>query len=123
MVMGTNRIRSPKITLVVFQSDNGGPNGSNRTQLDANGGLLGSKGSIFEGGIRVPTIMRWPAKITARSKLKVGSNTDLVVDCSDLLPTFCVFGGHADSHRLEWSLTGPDADGGGKTTSSRVLDS
>ncbi|MDA0724749.1 MAG: sulfatase-like hydrolase/transferase, partial [Verrucomicrobia bacterium] len=65
-----------KNTLVVFQSDNGGPNGSNRTQLDANGGLLGSKGSIFEGGIRVPTIMRWPAKITARSKLKVGSNTD-----------------------------------------------
>ena len=39
-----------KNTLVVFQSDNGGPGGSNREQLDANGGLLGSKGSIYEEG-------------------------------------------------------------------------
>jgi len=80
-------------TLVVFQSDNGGPRGSNREELNANGGLQGSKGSIYEGGIRVPTIMRWPAKITRDSKLKVGSNTDLIVDCSDLLPTFCELAG------------------------------
>jgi len=80
-------------TLVVFQSDNGGPRGSNREELNANGGLLGSKGSIYEGGIRVPTIMRWPAKITARSKLKTGTSTDLVIDCSDLLPTFCELAG------------------------------
>ena len=82
-----------KDTLVVFQSDNGGPRGSNREELDANGGLLGSKGSIYEGGIRVPTIMRWPDKITRDSKLKVGSTTDLIVDCSDLLPTFCELAG------------------------------
>ncbi len=80
-------------TLVVFQSDNGGPRGSNREELNANGGLQGSKGSIYEGGIRVPTIMRWPAKITADSKLKLGSSTDLVVDCSDMLPTFCELAG------------------------------
>jgi hypothetical protein len=82
-----------KDTLVIFQSDNGGPRGSNREELDANGGLLGSKGSIYEGGIRVPTIMRWPDKITRDSKLKVGSSTDLIVDCSDLLPTFCELAG------------------------------
>ena len=76
-------------TLVVFQSDNGGPRGNNREQLDANGGLQGSKGSIYEGGIRVPTIMRWPALITSDSKLKAGASTDIVLDCSDLLPTFC----------------------------------
>ena len=80
-------------TLVVFQSDNGGPRGSNRDELNANGGLQGSKGSIYEGGIRVPTIMRWPAKITADSKLKLGSSTDLIVDCSDMLPTFCELAG------------------------------
>ena len=80
-------------TLVVFQSDNGGPGGSNREQLDANGGLQGSKGSIYEGGIRVPTIMRWSEKITHQSKLKKGSSTDLVMDCSDLLPTFCELAG------------------------------
>tara|TARA_B100000674_G_scaffold112092_1_gene83422 strand:+ start:19189 stop:21366 length:2178 start_codon:yes stop_codon:yes gene_type:complete len=82
-----------KETLVVFQSDNGGPRGSNREQLGANGGLLGSKGSIYEGGIRVPTIMRWPEKIHRNSKLKAGTSTDLVVDCSDLLPTFCELAG------------------------------
>jgi len=76
-------------TLVVFQSDNGGPRGNNREQLDANGGLQGSKGSIYEGGIRVPTIMRWPALITTNSILKAGTSTDMVLDCSDLLPTFC----------------------------------
>ena len=80
-------------TLVVFQSDNGGPRGSNRDELDANGGLQGSKGSIYEGGIRVPTVMRWPAKITESSKLKAGSNSDIVVDCTDLLPTFCDLAG------------------------------
>ena len=80
-------------TLVVFQSDNGGPGGSNREQLNANGGLQGSKGSIYEGGIRVPTVMRWSDKITQKSKLKKGSNTDLVMDCSDLLPTFCELAG------------------------------
>ena len=82
-----------KNTLVVFQSDNGGPRGSNREELNSNGGLEGSKGSIYEGGIRVPTIMRWPDKITRDSKLKVGSSTDLIVDCSDLLPTFCELAG------------------------------
>ena len=81
-------------TLVVFQSDNGGPRGSNREELNANGGLQGSKGSIYEGGIRVPTIIRWPAKITGDSKLKVGSSTDLIVDCSDWLPTFCELAGY-----------------------------
>ena len=80
-------------TLVVFQSDNGGPGGSNREQLDANGGLLGSKGSIYEGGIRVPTIMCWPNTITGESKFKAGSNSDLILDCSDLLPTFCELAG------------------------------
>ena len=80
-------------TLVVFQSDNGGPGGKNREELNANGGLLGSKGSIYEGGIRVPTIMRWPKKITQKSKLRKGTSTDLVMDCSDLLPTFCELAG------------------------------
>lgn len=76
-------------TLVIFQSDNGGPGGANNTVFDANGGLRGNKGSIHEGGIRVPLIMRWPAKINADSQLKAGSNSDRIVDVTDLLPTFC----------------------------------
>lgn len=80
-------------TLVVFQSDNGGPSGKNNIELDANGGLRGNKGSIQEGGIRVPLVMRWPAMIHADSKLQAGTNTDMVVDVTDLMPTFCELAG------------------------------
>ncbi|MDF1814234.1 MAG: sulfatase-like hydrolase/transferase [Verrucomicrobiales bacterium] len=76
-------------TLVIFQSDNGGPSGPCNKELDTNGGLRGTKGTIFEGGIRVPTMMSWPAQITPDSKLQAGTNSDRVIDVSDLLPTFC----------------------------------
>lgn len=80
-------------TLVIFQSDNGGPAGKNNVELDANGGLRGNKGSVYEGGIRVPLVMKWPAKITADSTLKAGTTTNRVVDITDLLPTFCELAG------------------------------
>lgn len=80
-------------TLVVFQSDNGGPAGKNNSELGANGGLRGNKGKIQEGGIRVPLVMRWPAKITAESKLRAGTHCDRIVDVTDLLPTFCELAG------------------------------
>jgi hypothetical protein len=80
-------------TLVVFQSDNGGPRGMSHVELNTNGGLSGTKGKIQEGGIRVPLVMRWPAKITAESQLKAGENCDMVVDVTDLLPTFCELAG------------------------------
>ncbi|MEM9158467.1 MAG: sulfatase-like hydrolase/transferase [Verrucomicrobiota bacterium] len=83
-------------TLVIYQSDNGGPGAKQdkvRGELNINGGLRGAKGTIFEGGIRVPTIMRWPAKFNASSNLKRGTSTDLIVDVTDLLPTFCELAG------------------------------
>ncbi len=80
-------------TLVIFQSDNGGPAGKNHIQLDANGGLRGTKGNIQEGGIRVPLVMRWPAKINADSPLTAGTSSDMVVDVTDLLPTVCELAG------------------------------
>lgn len=80
-------------TLVVFQSDNGGPSGKNNVELDANGGLSGNKGKIQEGGIRVPLIMNWPSKINEHSAFKAGTNCEMVVDVTDLLPTFCELAG------------------------------
>jgi len=44
-------------TLVIFMSDNGGGGGS------SNYPLRGGKSNFFEGGIRVPCIIKWPAKI------------------------------------------------------------
>lgn len=49
-------------TIVVFLSDNGGPENANGSD---NGILQGQKSDLFEGGIRVPFVMQWPAKIKA----------------------------------------------------------
>ncbi len=49
-------------TIVVFLSDNGGPENDNGSD---NGILRGQKSDLFEGGIRVPFAMQWPEKIKA----------------------------------------------------------
>jgi arylsulfatase A-like enzyme len=49
-------------TLVVFLSDNGGPHTKNGSNNDP---LRDGKGSLYEGGIRVPFAMQWPAKLKA----------------------------------------------------------
>ena len=51
-----------KETLVFFLSDNGGPEKSN---FSDNGALRGQKGDVFEGGVRVPFVVSWPAVLKA----------------------------------------------------------
>lgn len=63
-------------TIVLFISDNGGH------QIARNLPLRGKKGSVWEGGIRVPCLARWPGKISP------GTETDQVAITMDLLPTF-----------------------------------
>lgn len=48
-------------TIILFFSDNGG------TKIANNGILSGYKGQVYEGGIRVPCIIRWPGKIAENS--------------------------------------------------------
>lgn len=61
-------------TLIVFTSDNG-------QNIGHNDQLRGKKGYIYEGGIRVPTCVNWPGKITPR-------RTKIAVSGLDLFPTF-----------------------------------
>jgi arylsulfatase A-like enzyme len=59
-------------TLVIFTSDNGGD------WLSRNAPFSYQKGTIWEGGIRVPTILRWPAKLpSARVSSQVAITMDL----------------------------------------------
>jgi len=80
-------------TLIIFQSDNGGPQQISNKIFDANGGLSGGKGSVQEGGIRVPTLMAWPAHIKPGGPLEPNTNCDRLIDVTDLLPTFAELAG------------------------------
>jgi N-acetylgalactosamine-6-sulfatase len=93
-------------TLVIFSSDNGPARAARPTELElthdtatgagygiaaargVTGGRKGYKGALFEGGIGVPFIARWPGKIAAG---KVDDTT--LISAVDLLPTFCELGG------------------------------
>ncbi|MEM7015354.1 MAG: sulfatase-like hydrolase/transferase [Verrucomicrobiota bacterium] len=71
-----------KETLVMFLTDHGGDpvyGGSNTP-------FRGDKATLFEGGLRVPCVMRWPGKIEA------GSTNESVAWSIDFFPTFCKLG-------------------------------
>jgi len=75
-----------KNTLVIFTSDNG-PWLNYGNHAGSSGGLREGKGTAFEGGQRVPCIMRWPAKIPA------GTICNQLASTIDLLPTFAHISG------------------------------
>jgi len=70
-----------KNTFVMFFSDNGA------TGPGSCGGLYGQKGSLWEGGHRVPGVAWWPGKIEA------GSETDQLAFTIDVMPTLLDFAG------------------------------
>src|SRR5699024_10404548 len=64
-------------TVIILSSDNGGHPGFAFTRP-----FRGSKWNLYEGGIRVPLIVRWPGVVEA------GSETDLPISQVDFMPTF-----------------------------------
>ena len=81
-------------TLVIFTSDNGDMlNNTGQKAWKAghrlNGKLLGFKFGAWEGGHRVPFIVRWPGKVPA------GTESDALISQIDFLPTFAAVSGAA----------------------------
>jgi len=80
-------------TIVLFFSDNGGA--AYATGGADNVPLRGGKGDTFEGGIRVVSVMRWPAKIEA------GSRMDSIMSAMDVFPTIAEAAGVERQGRFE----------------------
>jgi len=92
-------------TIVVFTSDNGG-----KGSVTSNLPLRGMKHNLYEGGIRVPLIVRWPGKVAA------GSQNAHPLITNDLYPTLLDLAGcpperkqHVDGVSIQTILLG-DAD-------------
>lgn len=86
-------------TIIIFTSDNG-PDPSYKNGRTA--GLRGQKGTLYEGGIRLPFMVRWPAKI------KAGQVNNETVLCSiDIFPTICALAG-VEPRTGEYELDGLD---------------
>lgn len=70
-------------TIVIFSSDNGGLHVPEVHELPVthNGPFRAGKGYLYEGGLRIPLIVRWPGKVDA------GRTVDAPVSLMDLMPT------------------------------------
>ena len=97
-------------TLVIFTADNGGS-----LQWGALGGVNGDlrcgKGTTYEGGVRVPTIIRWPGHVEA------GSENQEIMSALDWFPTLGTLAGYVPAADVKHD--GYDASGmlfGGKTS-------
>ncbi len=109
-------------TVVFFSSDNGphAEGGNDPFFFDSNGPLQGYKRSLHDGGIRVPTIVRWPGRVRAGSVSEfpwyfadflptvadiVGFDVPEGVDGSSILPALLETGTSGDDRFLYWGGT------------------
>ena len=76
-------------TIVIFASDNGPhlEGGADPVYFNSSGGLRGFKRDLYEGGIRTPLVVKWPAKI------KKGTISGHISAFWDVLPTFADIAG------------------------------
>lgn len=69
-------------SLIIFLSDNGGPT---KELTSSNSPLRGGKGSVYEGGVRVPMIVNWPQEISPNVVETPVISTDIAATLADLL--------------------------------------
>lgn len=113
-------------TLVIFTSDNGTTHprppdthlyvgGVDAGFFNSTAGLRGHKGSVYEGGIRVPMIVRWPGRVEA------GTVNDTPGYFADWLPTLCDAAGLGRPDGLDGESLWPVITGGAAPPTRRPM--
>jgi arylsulfatase A-like enzyme len=84
-------------TIIIFTSDNGPhlEGGADPDYFNSNGNLKGYKRDLYEGGIRVPMIVKW------QKKIKPGSTADHVSAFWDVFPTLAELAGEKETPGLD----------------------
>lgn len=98
-------------TLVFFVSDNGG----NLNMGATNGQHRAGKATVYEGGLRVPAMARWPGHI------KAGSRCDRVALTMDIMPTAVAAAGASVTHEIDGRSILPEMLGQERTWKARDL--
>jgi arylsulfatase A len=108
-------------TLVIFTSDNGCSMAAKAEDLQSQGHypsaqFRGAKADIWDGGHRIPFIVRWPAAVEAGSSSKqLICLTDLMATCADLTGSILPYTAGEDSYSflpvLNGNITGSKRDG------------
>jgi arylsulfatase A-like enzyme len=102
-------------TIVFFCSDNGA---ARRWEgiFDSSGPLRGQKGTMYEGGLRTPMVVRWPGKVPAAAL-----NTTAVWYFADLLPTLADLAGVKPPTQIDGISILPTLLGKKQSTTDRFL--
>jgi arylsulfatase A-like enzyme len=84
-----DELKLDRDTIVFFASDNGGVSGEGHDvkRFSSNGPFRGEKATLYEGGIRVPMIVRWPGRVAAKT------TSDVPWGFWDVLPTLAELAG------------------------------
>ena len=103
-------------TIVMFSSDNGPTfnGGTDKEFFNSTAGLKGAKAQVYEGGIRVPFLARWPGQIAP------GKVSSLVSAQFDMFATFCEIAGVPAPKNDGISLL-PELTGSGRVPSREYL--
>lgn len=84
---GLKEMNARQNTLLWYCSDNGA------IKEGSTGGLRGMKGSIYEGGLRVPCLIEWPARVTSPRRISLPAGT------VDIYPTVLELAGAKVAHQ------------------------
>jgi arylsulfatase A-like enzyme len=111
------KLKLERNTIVIFTSDNGPHReGGNKPEFfRSSGPFRGIKRDLYEGGIRVPFIIRWPERI------KPGTVTDHVTAFWDFLPTACDLTGVPIPSQLDGISLAPLLTGHGQQRTHEFL--